>query len=182
MPGETPPQTSKITNDHFRPLQVEDFTHLKKNQQVPKNEGYRSERNLTRRSYGESYDEQQVLRPPPNRPSQDNQGQGDGPQYIQITPTITAFSEQMKEERRLDSSHVNILMVHRLGQEQHLRLEGPQGQAPLQLPANAKLHRQLYLPTTTKESMDDKRPVFGRTRLQAIENMGRMLRIGTRIH
>ncbi|GJY45345.1 hypothetical protein Tco_0434408 [Tanacetum coccineum] len=126
MPGETPPQTSKITNDHFRPLQVEDLTHLEKNQQVPKNEGYRGP--------AQSHDKQQVLRPPPNRPSQDNQGQvnsggsrvqsqvdefttlisnsrfgamvqqGDSPQYIQITPTITAFLEQMKEERRLDCS------------------------------------------------------------------------------
>ncbi|GKB57865.1 hypothetical protein Tco_0914051 [Tanacetum coccineum] len=34
MASETPPQILEITNDHSRPLQVEDLTHLEENQQI----------------------------------------------------------------------------------------------------------------------------------------------------
>ncbi|GKB24235.1 hypothetical protein Tco_0863636 [Tanacetum coccineum] len=160
MTCDTPPQISKLTSDHSGPIQVEDLTHLKENQHFLEIEGHQSGGNLTRRQTGEVHatngyvglhatlfhegttrpsDEQQVLKSPPSRPTQDNRGQGssggsrvqsrvddfvtpipnrfdtrvqkgDGSQYIQVTSNITAFLKQMVEEQRLASSQVNITM------------------------------------------------------------------------
>ncbi|GKD35271.1 hypothetical protein Tco_1250780 [Tanacetum coccineum] len=84
-------------NDYSVPIQVEDLTHPEENQHVLETEGHQPDKNLTKRQVGKvhatydhvgphstlfqegparSHDEQQVLRPPPSRPSQDNRGQG----------------------------------------------------------------------------------------------------------
>ncbi|GJU50834.1 hypothetical protein Tco_1220389 [Tanacetum coccineum] len=74
MTGDAPPQISELTSDHSRPIQVEDLTNLEENQHVLEIEGHQSA--LFQEGTARPSDEQQVLRPPPSRPSQDNRGKG----------------------------------------------------------------------------------------------------------